>query len=221
MDMTGSMEPQRDAVLEKIGELIDKSLEEFPDVAIEYGLVGYRDVDAPSSARYVLIPFSSDLGYFTSELGRCECNWGDDEAEDVLGGMEYALKRLDWTGSRIKLLFHVGDSPHHGHIFADAAAGGCHDRHTDLECSPRPYRDILHDFSDSHIDYYFALVRNPRGEIKTRHMAELFKEAYDSCQSRKNPMQIVDLSSFSPDSLFGAVLEGLSSSIRSFVKNRR
>jgi hypothetical protein len=221
MDMTGSMRPERDAVVEKIGDIIDRSQASFPEVSIEYGCVAYRDLDAPDSKRYELIPFGHDINSFVDQLLRCECNYGADEAEDVLGGMEWALKSMDWSNARIKLVFHIGDAPHHGPIFADSSAGGCQDTSPHLQDMPRPYSQILCDYADHHIDYYFGMVKSPEGKIKTRQMAEMFKASYDACQTRRNPLLIYDMSDFTPDALFHAVVNGLSKSVQSFLRRGR
>ena len=217
LDVTGSMEPQRNAVISKIFDIVDRSEKKFPDVNLEVACVGYRDVDVPSSMRYEVIQFTKDTESFCEQLAGVVCTGGDDEAEDVLGGMDEALNKLDWSGARIKVMFHIGDSPHHGTMFHDQAAGGCNDHHTDLVQTPRPYDDILGDFADQHIDYNFGLVKNPRGAIKTREMARLFEQSYNACQSKSNEFGLMDLSDFSPDELFDKVLTGLTGSINSFM----
>lgn len=220
LDVTGSMEPQRDAVITKIFDIVDGSCEKFPDVLIEVACVGYRDVDVSESKRYEVIPFTSDMESFCERLARMKCEGGGDEAEDVLGGMDVALKRLDWSSARIKVLFHIGDSPHHGSIFHDRSIG-CNDSHPDLVDTPRPYTDILADFADNHIDYNFGLVCNPRNNVTTREMARLFAQSYNSYQSKKNEFGLMDLSAFSPDELFNKVLAGLTGSICSFMARKR
>jgi hypothetical protein len=221
LDLTGSMEPQRDAVMNKIFDITDGISVTFPDVHIEMACVGYRDVDVNDSQRYEIIPFTSDAEAFSVALASCHCGGGGDEAEDVLGGMDMALKKLDWSGARIKVMFHIGDSPHHGLLFHDESAGGCNDSHPHLFQTPRPYTEILADYADNHIDYNFGLVNNPRNEIKTREMARLFAQSYNSYQSKKNEFGLMDLSDFSPDHLFDKVLAGLTGSIRSFMSRRK
>lgn len=219
LDVTGSMQPQRDAVILKIFDIVDRSCEKFPEVKIEVACVGYRDVDVSDSRRYEVIPFTSDTEEFCTRLAGMTCGGGGDEAEDVLGGMDVALKQLDWSGGKIKVMFHIGDSPHHGPIFHDTC--GCNDSHPNLVQTPRPYTEILADYADNHIDYNFGLVKNPRGNITTREMARLFAQSYNSYQSKKSEFGLMDLSDFSPDELFDKVLTGLTGSICSFMAGRR
>lgn len=215
------MERQRDAVVNKIYDIVEAAGTSFPTVAIQVGFMGYRDVTETDS-RYDMIPFTSDITVFGNALGAVKCTGGGDEAEDVLGGMQQALTELDWSGARVKVLFHVGDSPHHGALFHDASVGGCNDDHPGLYATPRPYADILADYADQHIDYNFALLEcRQRGTVTTREMARLFKASYDSCQSKRNVLDIVDLSAFSVDRLFEKVVKGLTGSICSFLGRKR
>lgn len=214
MDVTGSMEPQRDAVVAKIMEILLESDRRFPNVAIQVAFVGYRDVDHGGAGRYVTLPFTSNYDQWIAELQKIPCTGGGDEAEDVLGGMQECLK-LDWD-ARVKVVFHIGDSPHHGALFQEP---GCNDDHSDLQEAPRPYSSILADFADRHIDYNFAVLQNKGGAVTTRKMTGLFESAYNSCQSKTKQFAVMDLShGFSAATLFDKVLSGLTGSIRSFLK---
>lgn len=217
LDITGSMDPQKDAVVEKIFDIVNRSNFVFPEVALHVGFVGYRDVE--DSQQFEVIPFTENRNDFEERLRTIQCSGGGDEAEDVLGGMNHALNSLDWSGANIKVMFHIGDSPHHGSLFHDPASG-CDDDHSELENRPRSYHDILGEYADLHVDYNFAIVENPRHKITTRKMAQLFERSYNSCQSKRNVFGIVDLTDFSPDTLFEKVFEGLSGSIQAFVLTR-
>eukprot|EP01031_Cornospumella_fuschlensis_P026542 gene26542-32078_t len=216
MDITGSMDPEKNAVMEKIVDIVDASLLAFPQVALQMAFVGYRDVDCSAAQRIEVLQFTADTEAFYEGLLKVTCHGGDDEAEDVLGGMEAALTQLNWSGARIKIVFHIGDSPHHGSIFHDRATG-CQDSHPHLVNVPRPHTAILSDYADNHIDYNFALVRNPRGNVTTREMGRVFAEAYNACQSKRSELAVMDLTDFSPDHLLEKVMKGLSSSICSFL----
>jgi hypothetical protein len=217
LDVTGSMDPQKNAVLNNIFDILDATDKAFPEVSLDVAFVGYRDVT--DQTRFEVIPFTKDIADFCEKLTKVDCTGGGDEAEDVLGGMDQALKALDWSDARIKVMFHIGDSPHHGSIFHETRLPGyrCNDDHISLVASPRSYTDILADYADCHIDYNFALVANPRNQVTTREMARLFEVSYNGFQSKKKEFSVVDLIDFSPEHLFDKVLKGLTGSIRSFL----
>lgn len=218
MDVTGSMEPHRNAVHAKIADIVDSSMASFPDVAIQVAFVGYRDVDVSPSQRFEVVPFTADVASFSESVLAVGCHGGDDEAEDVLGGLQRALAAdLDWSSAHIKVIVHIGDSPHHGAIFHD---GGCNDKHAELVNVPRPYTDILCEYADRHIDYNFVVVRNViTHRVTTKEMARLFAAAYNACASKRNDLAVVDLADFSEQRLFEKVIRGLSGSICSFLRS--
>src|ERR1044071_7398292 len=44
---------------------------------------------------------------------------GGDTPEDVLGGLNAAITRMNWRGTT-RVIFHVGDCPPHGRLFHNA-----------------------------------------------------------------------------------------------------
>ena len=149
MDVTGSMKKVKDAVLARLAEICDKTVETFfPRVGIEVGFVGYRDVDM-GERQFAVIPFidilanDTNLGDFINQLKAIECTSAlhGDIAENVLGGMDVAFKQLfaSSMSSRgsIGIVFHFGDAPHHGSLFN---VNPKEDHHAELEGSPRPYQ---------------------------------------------------------------------------------
>jgi len=215
MDMTGSMEPQRDAVIQQIANVVDDCCEKFPNVDLQLAFVGYRDVDMSPQERYVIINWTPDPGEFGTTLSRIGCHGGGDEAEDVLGGLQSVLN-LDWDRARIKVCFHLGDSPHHGPIFSDPSSP-CQDSHPDLQDSPVPYGDLMDELAARKIDYYFGTIENPRHRVTTNRMAELFRERYDGNLQKRNRMRILDMRNFDANLFFEYVQAGLSRSVLSFL----
>ena len=213
------MDPQRDAVIAKISEIVDDCINQFPNVALQIAFIGYRDVDVSTSDRYVVINWTDDPFELGEQVKRVKCKGGGDEAEDVLGGMAEALS-LDWSTARIKVCFHLGDSPHHGSIFHDPSTG-CQDHSPHLQDSPRPHGELLDEFAARKIDYYFGSIENPRGQITTNTMAELFRDRYDSNLQKRNRFRILDMRNFDSNLLFEYVRAGLSRSVLSFMRNTK
>lgn len=219
LDVTGSMDPVINAVRDFLLEIIEYCEKNYPQINLEVGFVGYRDVDSGRRSRYEKIPFMSDIKEFKRQfVAACDCTGGGDEAEDVLGGMQKALE-LNWdhNNTQVKVLVHCGDSPHHGKIFHDK---DIHDGSPELEAQPRPYTAILADFADNHIDYTFAQIKNhQKKEFTTNRMLQLFSDAYNSYPSRRSNFKNTLMDNFSPRDLFASVRESLSSSIQLFMQS--
>lgn len=222
LDLTGSMDPVIKAVRSFLLDLLDYCERHYPNINLEVGFVGYRDVDSGGRNRYEALAFTSDIQSFKTQFSAvCECTGGGDEAEDVLGGMEQVLS-MDWDhqNTHVKVLVHCGDSPHHGLLFHDPAVGSTGDSYPELEASPRPYKDILADFADSHIDYNFAQIKCPaRSKFTTSRMLTLFAEAYNSFPSRRCDFAAEAMDNFTAKDLFAKVKSSLSSSIQSFMRS--
>jgi hypothetical protein len=215
VDCTASMGYAIMGAKDKIGEIVDEAYAKFPSIALEFGFVGYRDYT--DSKPFEIVPFTSIVDEFIAGVQPIEAQGGGDEAEDVLGGMQTTLDQMNWQGARVKMVFHIGDSPHHGARFHD---GRCGDNHEDKVDSPRPSSEILSDFATQHIDYYFATVSSG-GRITTAVMAKIFEEEYNARQARKRNFTIMDLATFTTDGLFTQVMSGLSMSVLSFLDKRR
>jgi hypothetical protein len=202
-----------------LADILDDATKAFPDIGLEFGFVGYRDYG--DSQQFEVFPFTGNQTEMAGHINNVRATGGHDEAEDVLGGMETALTRLDWAGARFKVMVHIGDAPAHGKRFHDPNLP-CGDNHQDKENCPRPSASILGDFADNHIDYYFAQIesRAGSGRVTTNRMAAVFKAEYDAKQSRKRNFTVMDLRSFSTAGLFSNVLAGLTGSIRARLGSR-
>ena len=213
LDTTGSMHHVRDAVNAFILEVVDYCERKYPTVELKVGFQGYKDVG--DRDRFQAFDFTADVAEFRRALALVPCSGGGDEAEDVLGGMNEALK-LTWEHQRtdVKVLVHIGDSPHHGRVFHD---GPVYDEHEELVDQPRPFSSILADYADGHIDYTFAAVKNPAGELTTTRMLHLFQESYDSNPARKSDFAACAIGEFTPKELFSKIKASLNSSIQMFM----
>jgi hypothetical protein len=219
VDVTGSMRHAIDGVRDILADILDGAAEAFPGISLEFGFVGYRDYG--DSQQFEVFQFIGNAAELAALINNVRATGGTDEAEDVLGGMQTALTGLDWSGARFKVLVHIGDAPAHGKRFHDPDIG-CKDDHQDKENCPRPSGDILGDFADLHVDYYFAQIESgvQRGRVTTNRMVKVFQEEYDQKQSKKRNFTIMDLRKFTTEGLFRNVLSGLTGSIRSRLGSR-
>ncbi len=111
LDTTGSMGDEI-ARLKQTIEVIHfqiSQLSSAPDV--RFGMVLYRD----RGDEYVtkVIPFTSDMEEFKSELAQVWASGGGDTPEDLQAGLYDAMSKLDWRKSGIRLLFVIADAPPH------------------------------------------------------------------------------------------------------------
>lgn len=110
MDCTGSMGPWIDAAKTKIQEMTDKVVADNPGTLVEVALVGYRDYG--DDRRFHVVDFT-EPEIVMRELRSIHAEGGDDEAEDVVGGLMRVL-RLSWDGADVEMVVHIADAPPHG-----------------------------------------------------------------------------------------------------------
>ena len=119
VDCTGSMTYWIAQVKTKVLE-IARSIKTNQRVsAVRLAFVGYRDYFYPQDQRYVQVPFTSDELAFERAVSGVEALYckGNDEPEDLLGGLDKAL-RMDWQ-SKSRVLILIADAPCHGQQYHD------------------------------------------------------------------------------------------------------
>ena len=228
VDITASMGYAIKDVKARINEIVTKAEEQFSGISLHVGIIGYRDYS--DDEQFVVHDFTSDKVAFVRCLSRMEAKGGGDTPEDVLGGMQKALSEPSWGDAKhretqktvAKIIFHIGDAPHHGPTEFHDPADRIKDNFPERSASPRPYREICQDLASSKIDYYFAQVKSNggKGTVITHRMATKFKEAYDSCQGKSRAFTIVSLESYTPEKLFMQVLSGITTSITTAISGR-
>ena len=73
--------------------------------------VGYRD-HSDGSERIVSIDLTDDTSSVIAFMNSVNATGGDDECEDIFGGLERVIN-LSWKNPN-RILIHVGDAPQHG-----------------------------------------------------------------------------------------------------------
>ena len=95
-------------------EIIHDNLERMGDFAkVRVAIVGYRDYD--DKEHLLVHPFTTEVGKIKAFLDGLEAEGGGDQCEDVLTGLEEALK-LDWSSTG-KVLYLLSQTPNHGWRF--------------------------------------------------------------------------------------------------------
>ena len=114
VDLTASMHWWLQTVNAKMEEIIQDNLEHMGEFArVRVGFVGYRDYD--DNMHRVVHPFTTEVGKIKDFLQNLEATGGGDKCEDVLAGLEEALK-LEWSATA-KVLYLLAETPHHGWRF--------------------------------------------------------------------------------------------------------
>ncbi len=114
VDLTGSMQWWLKTVNAKMEEIIQDNLEHMGEFArVRVGFVGYRDYD--DNIHPVVHPFTTEVGKIKTFLQNLKATGGGDQCEDVLTGLEEALK-LEWSATA-KVLYLLSQTPHHGWRF--------------------------------------------------------------------------------------------------------
>ncbi|KAJ3116100.1 hypothetical protein HK098_006713, partial [Nowakowskiella sp. JEL0407] len=211
MDITGTMEPWLELAKVKIVAIIGHVKKKFPEARIRVAFVGYADWDnrkPPRSHNFSYDFCEPDV--LMSHIAKLEKADGWDCTEDVLGGLEIAL-RLEWW-ARTKLLIHIADDPAHGREFHDY--GRDNDRWLDTPDpsgrGPEYIFEMIRTMCNKEIEYHFFHLDQQTEKMERRFDQELRK--YGS-QLFVHPLT-ADVESFLPAVLV-AVTESMT---RSFTR---
>lgn len=126
IDTTNSMQPAINAVKESVKNISKELLIKAPNAKIRYGLVGYRDkllLNETPPDWYVAKIFcklddGADHKVFMNELEKMEAAkiGSEDFPEDVLAGMEVAIKKSNWNPNAFKHIVLIGDASSHDEV---------------------------------------------------------------------------------------------------------
>lgn len=114
VDCTHSMSPYIDNVKLGIEHVVENITNKF-ESKMKVAFVGYRDY-RDGRKKIQCFQFTDSIANFKKNVCKVSASGGDDFTEDVLGGLEAAIRKLRWT-SKNKVLFHIADAPHHGSRF--------------------------------------------------------------------------------------------------------
>jgi serine/threonine-protein kinase PpkA len=119
MDMTGTMQPWVDGVL-NVMKATAKRFQGLPpeEDLIRMGFWGYQDDPAITGIQYLTRAFTKDLvspALFATTLGQLKVNrlTADSYPEDVFSGLIDAMTKTPWRSGTTHILILVGDAPGH------------------------------------------------------------------------------------------------------------
>lgn len=166
MDITGSMETWLQAAKDQTFEIVRKTRETTPDAEIRVAFVGYRDYgDKP---QYVCHEFGN-VDDILDSIDRVHARGGDDQAEDVAGGLQNA-RMFVWDEDAAKLLVHIADAPPHGKKFHEPWVS---DRFPEGDPTSINPLHLMHKFSAENVDYTFVKIND-----STNIMLKEFHDVY-------------------------------------------
>ncbi len=108
IDCTGSMKPYIDKVKSTLNNIVNKLKLKFSSFELRLSFVGYRD-HFDQENRVTYLKFVDNIETFQEFLSNIKAKGGQDQAEDVIGGLEQ-VNKLEWTNPT-RVLFHIGDAP--------------------------------------------------------------------------------------------------------------
>jgi Mg-chelatase subunit ChlD len=111
LDTTGSMGKEIER-LKKTIEIINLNLASLSSKPqVRFGMVLYRDRGDEYVTR--LIPLTSDLDAFQTELNKVQAAGGGDGPEDLQSALADAVQKIGWNRDGIRLAFVITDAPPH------------------------------------------------------------------------------------------------------------
>ena len=187
LDCTGSMQPWIDKAKITIEETVANVRDQHHG-DIEVALVAYRDYG--DAVRRRVVDFTSPA-LVIKILNDILAEGGDDEAEDVAGGLN-RICGLTWGPSNVRMIFHIADAPAHGLLFhmprvSDRYPDGDPDGHD-------PLVSLTH-LAYQEVEYTFVRIRS-----STDMMIDVFHDTYTKNGGR---FRIIDLHPQSYDGRYG------------------
>ncbi|CAD8065028.1 unnamed protein product [Paramecium sonneborni] len=190
MDCTGSMQKWIDQAKESISSIIDNFNQAVQSTQIRIAFVGYRDFSDSKPIEYH--DFTTDIELITQFISTLKATGGGDEAEDVAGGIEQALK-LNFSKHHLSILctFLISDAPTHGKQYHDIQGDDYKDK-IQSESLEKLMRDL--DDKKSPNNYFFCCKLNDTTDKMYKIMKQNFKNLEISELNSKDFAQYVSFS---------------------------
>ncbi|KAF3933727.1 hypothetical protein ABW19_dt0205118 [Dactylella cylindrospora] len=168
MDTTGSMGGHIEAAKNQVRSIMNDIRTTFLDeIDLRIAVVGYKDHGDTPNVQF--LDFTRSVDNVHSFLNNLRAIGGNDEAEDVLGGIQQALNAT-WMQST-RCIIHIADAPPHGNNSHDSA--GDHYATPGSEPHRLTYEPLIKQMVGLKINY--ALLRINRS---TDRMAFNFFQIY-------------------------------------------
>lgn len=198
-DTTGSMAPHMQGIKDQIRAIVD-GVRSTGCTITALGFVGYKDwCDGPNHIEvFPITKADTDgLARFRTFVNGLTPTGGGDYPEDVLGGLDAAV-RLSWpTNCGTRVIFHIGDAPPHGNpTYHDSSSDDYPRGHS----RDRPLAELFADFKSKAVNLYFGRINDGCDK-----MIKVFEGAYGA------PIEAFDTSD--PSAITASVTDSVSRSV--------
>ena len=155
IDTTGSMAPYIESAKAQVRSVLDDISSKFLHQAeVRIAVVGYKDhFDRPNVQ---FLDFTPHVETVRSFLNTLQARGGGDAPEDVLGGLQQALKAT-WE-HQTRVLMHIADSPPHGRTLHPLPDSHDHFPNPGSEPHGLTYRPLLKQMIDLRINYFLLRI---------------------------------------------------------------
>ena len=178
IDATGSMHNCIEAVKVHVKGIVKEINERFFQQAdIRVAVVGYRDHGDHEPMEF--IDFTSDVDKIFNFLDQLKATGGYDTAENVLGGMDTALK-ASWK-YQTRCIMHFADAPAHGSDLNKLKASGDRFRCPGSEPHRLLYKDVLGDMAKAKTNYVFFRI-NKSCDMMIEAFFEVYLQYTSNCK---------------------------------------
>ncbi|GMT25626.1 hypothetical protein PFISCL1PPCAC_16923, partial [Pristionchus fissidentatus] len=173
--------------------------------SMKVGFVAYRDFGLESgdwgSELHKVLPFVAASEVSMKNFCDRLCTGGGSDCEDVIGGMDAALK-LPWSEAcGTKLIFHIADMPCHGREFHN-----CGDSYPNGDPQGRTPKELFSRLREKGIQYYFGKITS-----FTEIMIQKFSVLYGEVITEFDVKNVVNIK----DSVITAVSNSITASVSS------
>ncbi len=174
LDITACMEQQIEKLITNLEEIIIKLQDKFIDFSFRLGFVGYRDYKNNDGFEEVeplnICDFLEDANTFKFLLENIEIRDGEDQCENVFGGLDSIANKLEWKNPT-RILIHIADAPCHGRRFYEKA----NDSYTDGDPTGLKIDEIVRVLIEKQIDYHFFQINSSTQKMIQEFNKELAK----------------------------------------------
>lgn len=180
MDCTGSMQAWITDAKNQITNIIAETRREYPDADFHVGFVGYRDYG--DAEQHIVMSFTQNIAAIRDRIGAIRAEGGNDEAEDVAGGLDLMRAMLGAIpGDSLAHVIHIADAPPHGMAYHAPAVT---DRYPGGDPNGTNAMDCINAIGAMDVHYTFVKIND-----STDTMLEQFHNAWQSDAS----FRVVDL----------------------------
>ncbi|GBB99217.1 hypothetical protein RclHR1_03450012 [Rhizophagus clarus] len=164
LDCSGSMKPHIAAAKDCILQVSNYIKHTNPNIKLRVGFCGYRD-HTNGSNHLQIFDFNDQHDQFTQYMQDVLPISNNDHPEDVLGGLDAAITKMDWQNNT-RVLLHIGDYPPHGRRFSNLK-----DNYPDGDPNGLTAENVLEKMQSKNILYFFGKITN-----ETDKMIKIFRD---------------------------------------------